>query len=132
MSQLQDVVGSDLRRLMSDEPQDNIDEIRRMVKEHLVTDSINGIPLSPKDRRGDLFSNDMNKKISKVRPKYAARLVGLVLCGVAFGGMAVISATIVDYPYNVVLVLVALAPPAMAVVGRLRRGHRISDKRELL
>ena len=76
MSQLQDMVGSDLRRLMSDEPQDNIDEIRRMVKGRLVTDSINGIPLSPKDRRGDLFSNDMNKKISKVRPKYAARLVG--------------------------------------------------------
>lgn len=132
MSPLQDMVGRDLRRFMSDEPPDNIEEIRKMVKGRLVADSIEITPLSNKDRGRDLFSSDLNKKISRIRPEYMARLVGLALCGVAFGIMAAVSMTIVDFPYNLVLVPIALAPFAMALVRWMRRGRRISSKRELL
>lgn len=108
---------------MSDEPQDNMDDIRMAIKERLVvTDSVKIIPLSHKDRKKDLFSNELNKKISRARPEYMARLVGLILFGLAFAMMAIISAVMVDYPYNLVLVPIALAPLAIAVVRRMRRG----------
>ena len=134
MSQVQDKVREDLRRFMSDEPQDNIADVRTMVKVRLVvTDKVKIIPLSHKDSKKDLFSNDLNKKISRVRPEYMVRLVGLIFCGLAFGMMAGISIVVVDYPYNLALVPIALAPFTIAVVRRIRRGYRVSrNKREFL
>ena len=85
MNQFQDRVNSDLVRFMSNEPQDNIDDIRITVKKRLVvTDSIKIVPLTCKNRKDDLFSSGLNKKISRVRPEYIVRLVGLLLCGYVF------------------------------------------------
>lgn len=134
MSQLQDMTGDDLKRFMYDEPQDNIEDIRMTVKNRLVeTESVKIIPLTRKVRKKDLFSSSVNRKISRVRPGYAARLVGLFLCGFAFGMIAAISAVMIDYPYNLVLVSISLAPIAMTVIRMMRHGYRVNgNKRELL
>ena len=119
---------------MYDEPQDNIEDIRMTVKNRLVaTESVKIIPLNHKVRKKDLFSNALNRKISKARPGYATKIVGLSLCGLAFGTAAVISGMIVDYPYNLVLVSISLAPIAMAGIRRMRHGYGVDgNKRELL
>lgn len=133
MSQLQDRVRDDLRRFMSDEPPDNIDEIRAAVKERLVTtDSIKIVPLTYKGRQGNLYSDRFNKKLSKVRPQYLVRIMGLVFCGLVFGTIAALSMIIVNYPYNLVLAPIALAPFVVAVIRVMRHGYKINNKRELL
>ena len=134
MSQVQDKVKDDLKRFMSDEPQDNLADVRTMVKARLiVTDTVKIIPLSHKDSERDLFSNDLNKKISRVRPEYIVQLVSLVLSGFAFGMMAVISMVVVDYPYNLILILIVITPFSIVVVRRVKRGYKVSsNKREFL
>lgn len=132
MSQLQDVIREDLKRLMFDEPQDNIDDIRVNVRHRLVaSDSVKIVPLTREVKKDSLFSSDLNKKISKVRPEYIARLVGLVLCGFVFGMMAAISVILVDYPYNLILIPIALAPFVITIVRRMKYGVS-SNKREFL
>ena len=133
MSQLQDKVREDLKRFMSEEPADNIGELRKTVKKRLVTtDSIKIVRISPKVRKRSLYSDSFDKKLSKVRPQYMIRLVGLLLCGFSFGMLGVLSMLIVKYPYNLVLVLIALTPLIVTVVKWMRYEYHTDKKRKFL
>ena len=134
MSELQDRVRDDLKRFMSDEPQDNIDDIRKAVKGRLVvTDSVKIVPLTHKDEQKKLYSDDVNRKISRARLRHGTHLVNLAFIGIVFGGLAAISMVIVNYPYNLVLVSIVLTPPVVTGIRILRRyGYTSNNKRELL
>ena len=130
MTSPQDVVNDDLRRLMSDEPQDNLNEVCSVVKDRLVTDQVKVIPLARQNRNQNLFSDNLNKKISRARPEYMVRLIGLLAGSFAFGIMAAISVVIVDYPYDIVLMLIVLAPFIIAVVKRGGYGKRTTHNKK--
>lgn len=109
---------------MSEGPPDNIDEIREEIKEYLVmTDSVKIVPLVHKNKRKKLYSDDFNKKISRARPQYGTQIVSLILIGIVFGGLAAISIIIVNYPYNLVLVPIVLAPLIVTVIRVSRHSH---------
>ena len=118
---------------MSDGPPDNIDEIRSVVKEHLVeNDSVKIVPLTHKDEQRKLYSDDVIKKISRARPQYTVRIVNMILLSIAFAGLAAVSMIIVEYPYNLMLAPIMLIPPTISWIKIVRHGVSHSQKSKLV
>ena len=129
MSVPQDEVDNDLKRFMYDEPPENIDDLRMVFKNQLV--SAGSVETGAQHRGGVKeirYAVPLKKKLSKSKPKDVRRRRGMVMYGIAFLLLAAVAATLLPFPINLVMAVGCFTPLIIsaAIVARrskTKHGH---------
>ncbi len=110
LSQTQDVVKEDLRRLLYEDLPNNVEDIRTTLKSR--TDANNNYDSTErrKNTRTNLFSDPINRELSKHRPDDIRKKRELAVFGLAFSILAIFIMLILPTPLNWIMSTSCLIP----------------------